>query len=112
MNNFCDLLPGDKWRKRAIHSVPSNIKRHRGERSNGEQSMVAYYIFERVDEAKLTAADAKQDVKNANFDENLFTYAEDGKKVKVTPTGLASPYLPPSTVAHNTRPKINVTVID
>lgn len=74
--------------------------------------MVAYYIFERVDEAKLTAADAKQDVKNANFDENLFTYAEDGKKVKVTPTGLASPYLPPSTVAHNTRPKINVTVID
>ncbi|GAB0118982.1 hypothetical protein [Acidisoma sp. 7E03] len=74
--------------------------------------MVAYYIFERIDEAKLTAADAKEDVRKAGFDANQFTYVEDDKKVKVTPAGPTAPYLPPSTVAHGTKPKINVTVVD
>lgn len=78
--------------------------------------MAKYYLFERNDGATLTDTIAKKIVEDAGYDGNQFTYSEDDKKVKVTPTGPNSPYLPPPTIEHASRTKtgkpITVTAVD
>jgi hypothetical protein len=74
---------------------------------------MVYYVFERVDEVRLTDGVTRQIVKEAGYAEARFsydTYDLDDKKIKVAPNAPNAPDMAVPTLEHASRTKVKTAV--